>query len=343
MIRRAAAGLLTLLMVLAPTQLKAQTEDCSITRASEFDRLLDQGKTKIFFVKYEEALNRLKRAEDSLPCLVDPLGRVSLGRLYLYKGVALFFLEKTVESRAAFEQALVLDRRVRWDEQFGDLPKELFLEAKEAVIEYPKGNLRIPTDLKPGAMVYVDGDPYESGTTVEDISVGFHFVQAVLDDKVLQGAMFNVRADKTQTVSVPPELMSQREPFDTQKLRPVAYGTLAASGVALLAGTGAGILTWLTQKTLQENYYANRPDDEKDRLLARQKTLAYVADACFGAAVLFGGTGAVLYVISGPKDPDDLYVRRSTRTFHVKGRSLQGRWYPWASPGTAGVAIQGTF
>ncbi len=335
-------GILILLLFLEASSLHAQTDECSITRADEFDRLLEQGKTKIFFVKYEDALSRLKRAEDSLPCLTDPLGRVSLGRLFLYKGVALFFLEKTVEARAAFEQALVLDRRVKWDEQFGDLPKELYLEAKEAVIEYPKGSIRVPTDMKPGAVVYVDGDPFESGVIAEGMPVGYHFVQVALDDKVIQGQMFNVRAGQELTTPVPQAVLREKEPFDTQKLRPVSQMAFGVGGLALVGGAGAGVVTWLTQKKLTENYYANRPDDEKDKLLARQKTMAYVADACLGAAVVLGGAGAVLYIVSAPKDPTELYSFLPARGFRI-GTRVQGRLYPWATFGSTGLGVTGRF
>ena len=340
---RALAALAFLALVLGPPPARAQTDDCSITRADEFDRLLDQGKTKIFFVKYEDALSKLHRAETSLPCIADPLGRVSLGRLFLYKGVALFFLDKTVEARAAFEQAIVLDRKVKWDEQFGDLPKELYLEAKEAVIDYPKGSIRIPTDMKPGTAVYVDGDPHETGTVAEGLPTGYHFVQVVQDDRVIKGLMFNVQANKQLTVPVPPDVLKQREPFDKRKLRPVSYVALGVGGLALAGGAGAGTITWLTQKTLTENYYANRDDEEKDALLARQKTMAYVADACFGAAVVFGGAGTVLYLISAPQNPADIYARAPMTEFHVGRTHIRGRWYPWTSPGATGLAVSGTF
>ncbi len=319
---------------------RAQEAECPVTHTDEFQRLLDQAKTKIFFVKYEQALDKLQRAENALPCLVDPLGRVSLGRLYLYKGVALFFLDKTVEARAAFEQAIVLDRRVKWDEQFGDLPKELYLEAKEAVIEYPKGSIRIPTDMKPGTAVYVDGDPHESGTVAEGLPVGYHFVQVVQDDKVVKGMMFNVQADKQLTVPVPPELLETRQPFDKTKLRPVSYVALGVGTLALAGGTGAGVVTWLTQKNLKENYYANRDDEEKDALLERQRTMAYVADAGFAAAALFGGAGAVMYLVSGSQGPDEFYARAN---FRLGRTAVQGRWYPWAAPGATGIGVLGTF
>ncbi len=340
---RVLSGVVLLGLMFAASPAQGEGDDCSITRADEFDRLLDQGKTKIFFVKYEDALAKLQRAETSLPCIQDPLGRVSLGRLFLYKGVALFFLDKTVEARAAFEQAIVLDRRVKWDEQFGDLPKELYLEAKEAVIEYPKGSIRIPTDMKAGTAVYVDGDMHESGTVAEGLPVGYHFVQVVQDEKVVKGMMFNVQANKQLTVPVPPTVLKQREPFDKQKLRPVSYVALGVGALALAGGTGAGVVTWLTQKDLKENYYANRDDEDKDALLARQKTMAYVADACFGAAVVFGGAGAVMYLASGQPTPGDIYAKAPVTTFRLGRTRVHGRWYPWAAPGATGLAVSGSF
>lgn len=318
----------SLLLLASVHEATAEEPDCAPTTASEIASLIEQAKKKIIFVKYEGAMEKLDTAKSSLMCLKEPLGRLDLGRLYVYRGVALFFMEQKLDAKAAFEQALVIDRKVQWDEQFGDLPKGLFLEAKENVLEYPRGSIRIPMDLKPGSVLYVDGDPHEAGDVIENVTSGYHFVQAMIDDIVVQSTKFNVMADTELTITVPPELLEVKEPFDAQKLRPASYAAFGVGGLALVGGAGAGVVTLLTQKNLKDNYYQNRPDDEKDTLLDRQKTTAYLADGCFAAAVVFGGVGTVLYFVSQPKEPADLYSQH---------------FYSWASRDGAGVGFRGRF
>jgi hypothetical protein len=367
-IRSPRCWIAALLLALLFASRAAPAQECQPSTNQQLTTLLDQSRNKIYLVKFDEAIEKLNAAEALVPCLTDALNREALSRLFLYRGVASFNKGDEAQAAVNFRQAVAVDRGTRWDERFGQRPREVFIEAKEGVLMAPKGQLRIQ-ELRPRVLVYIDGEPSGSGTSMQ-VPVGRHLMQIKADDRIVKGAFFEVGAGKEQVPPVPPEYLGaaatastarpaegkteetpkpaqttgpeqvttttppQREPevesppFDKTRLRPASYGFLGVGAAGLLTGVGAGVVTVVTQNRLKNEFYANRDDTEKDALLARQRITAYVADGAFGAAVLFGGVGATLFLLSRP--PAEPAATRATV-------------FPWATAEAVGVGVHGSF
>ena len=311
-------------MVLGTRPLAA--EPCSKPASSlEFEAKLDQSRSRIFLVKFDDALRLLDEAEAMLYCLDAPIDRGILTRLYLYRGVAAFNKHNEAQTLRNFEYAVAIDRSTRWDDRFGQRPRELFIEAKEAALLAPKGRVRIPA-LREGVTLFLDGQERSSNALVP-LAPGKHLLQIAADGRIVFGQLFDVVSDAEVQPPVPTSWLSSsppptstaaadsaaghesaagssvkpsepREPFDRRKLRPISYVLLGLAGVTTSSALAGGFMTLSIQKDLRENYYSNRPDADKEALLSRQATTAAVANASMVAALITGGAGGVLFFMS---------------------------------------------
>lgn len=341
----------------------ARAADCTPSSLSQVTVLLEQARQKIYLVKYDESLEKLTSAESMLPCLTETIPRESLSHLYLLQGVAAFLKGDESGATESFRKAVAIDRGTRWDEKFGQRPREVFVEAKEAALMAPKAQVRIP-ELKSRVLVYFDGEPNASGASLQ-LLPGRHFMQIKADDRIAGNVFVDVAAGREMLAPVPPEYVrstpvaahetsgsteantgtsvksetpakvpepkEERPPFDKTRLRMPSYVVMGVGGAALVSAGAFGVLTFLTSKELRDNCYANRDTctdgSDKQTLFDKQRTTALITDASLGAAVLFGGVGATLYLLSRPAD--------STA-------SMAGL-YPWATLSSVGLGWHGSF
>ena len=354
MVSRWWLALLLLCACLGARNLSAQ--ECKPSSPEQVAAQLDQARTRMYFVKYEEARALLKAAEEMLPCLTGPALRVDLSRLFFYVGISAFNTGNADEARDAFRKAVAINPDLRWDERFGSKPRDAFNLAKEEVISAPRGTLTAP-ELKPNVVIYLDGEMKAPGPS--SVLPGAHYVQLKADDRFAFGQVIPVGRGESKTIDLPAEYVARptqvtrpttgtgeppsigtveptpvdREPFDKTKLRPVSYVVMGSAGLALLAGTGLGIYTNQLQAQLREEYYSvpglGEPgQEERDALFARQKTTAWAANGSFAAAVVLGGVGATLFLLSRPVETTE---------------GGEARVVPFFGPGGAGLAWYGTF
>lgn len=185
---------------LAQSQL-AVAQECEAIPVAEFNKRLDAARNRIYLVKYDDVKTRLEALVGNLPCLTEVLPREALSRVYLYRGVVAFNQGDEAGASAAFRQAVAVDRGSRWDERFGQRPREIFIEAKEAALLAPKGSLRIP-ELQDGVVVYLDGEPVAAGMD-SSTPPGEHFLQLKTAEGTLQGWLLNIPSGESVVPPIP--------------------------------------------------------------------------------------------------------------------------------------------
>lgn len=347
------SGTAALLLALQPGPANAQS--CEPIPVVELIKRLDAARKSIFLVKYDDAYDKLSNLKNQISCFSEVMPKEELARLYLYFGVIAF--QKKDEPGAAeyFKRAVAVDRSTRWDERFGQKPRELYIEAKESSLLAPKCNIRVP-ELVEQVMVYIDGEPAAPGAAFS-VSPGEHFIQYRKGEEALVGVFQQVTGGedaaaplpesyvKRPVVSVaepdrggdtgggqpsnrPSEPEAPQEPFDPTVLRPYSYISLGLGAVSLLSGLGAGGYYWMTAIDLQNNYFANRDDEEKLAKLSANATAALVTNISFGGAVLFSGAGVALFYLSGGMEAGE-----------AQPLSLM----PILTPQTAGLSLSGRF
>lgn len=332
-----------------------QAQSCEPLPVIELVKRLDTARKSIFMVKYDDAYDKLTNVKNQLSCGPEVMPKEELARLYLYFGVIAFQKKDEAGASEQFKRAVAVDRATRWDERFGQKPRELYIEAKEASLLAPKANIRVP-ELVDQVMVYIDGEPAAPGAAFS-VSPGEHFIQYRQGTEPLTGVFQQVAGGEEVQAPVPEALVKRavvvapdpprtgrgsdgaqsqapvepetpREPFNPILLRPYSYISLGVGAVSLLSGLGAGGYFWLTAMDLQNNYFANRDDPTKMDQLAANATAALVANVSFGSAVVFSGAGAALYYLSGGMGGSE-----------AQPMSL----LPVVGPGVAGLSFSGRF
>lgn len=339
----------------------AQAQSCEAINVVELTKRLDQARNRIYLVKYDDVKTRLEAIEGVLSCVTEVIPRDVLSRIYLYRGVVAFNQGDEAAASAAFRQAVTVDRSSRWDERFGQRPREIFIEAKEAVLLAPKEAVKIP-EVVAGVLVYIDSEPYDGGSSVQ-LAPGEHFMQLRGTDGSLTGTLFRVTGSGGTVLPIPENLVVKKapavvqkpenpprnddrgnsstrkpgasepkppkappKPFDKTKLRPVSYAFMGLGGASLLTGLTGGAMFWQTRDQLLSEYYSNRPDANKEALLERNKTAALLANVGLGGALVLGGAGAGLFLLSAPPSPQDLLSVVPWLETDVKGLVIQGRF-----------------
>lgn len=184
-----------------------KAQECEAIPVAEFNKRLDAARNRIYLVKYDEVKSRLEGLEALLPCLTEVLPRETLSRIYLYRGVVAFNQGDDAAAGAAFRQAVAVDRGSRWDERFGQRPREIFIESKEAALLAPKGNLKIP-ELQDGVLIYLDGEPLAAGMT-SPTPPGEHFLQLRTSEGTLQGWLIKIPSGADFTPELPAALVKK--------------------------------------------------------------------------------------------------------------------------------------
>ena len=306
---------------------------------------LDQAKKSIYVVKFDGAVARLDEAEGMIPCASEIVPRDELTRMYLYRGVVAFNQGNEVAATTAFRRALAIDLTLRWDDRFGQRPRELFLEAKASLVSESRAKVKLPVP-NAGYSLYIDGELRAGGGEVE-VYPGRHLLQVFNDTLLVSGVWFEVpgggivvppvpaEAGKIETVAQkPPPTGGGEQPKDVEPrekkpkgawMRPAGLGLMGVGGASGVAGVAMGVV-YLGSKNalLNGEYYSNRDSDEKEALLAKNKTAATVTNITLPAAVVLGGAGAALFVLSGRQsEPSDFSLLPGTDA-SLLGLTLRG-------------------
>lgn len=288
----------------------AQASDCiEPPTADVIADGLKQSERSIYMVKYDASLQRLDELEAVIPCAEFTIPKDSLTRLFLLRGVAYYNNGNERGALADFRRALGIDFTLRWNERFGQKPRELFLEAKSSLLTEDKGEVRLPIPSE-GISFYLDGVETPGAGGI-DVTPGRHLLQVFKADGLLEGVWLDVPSGGTVLPPLPREAGRQvaTAPIPAERpprsgggewRRPTSLGLLGVGGGAGLVGVAGSALYWQGRLALQNGeYYSNRPDDEKDKLLARQATGAKMANIALPAAAVFLGAGAGLYIYDG--------------------------------------------
>lgn len=275
----------TFISVSSP-EVQAQEGTCAPSKADKIERQLDAALEQIQLVDYASALAELEKAEQLLPCATEVLSGQLLARIQLIRGLAMFYLGNPDGTKNAFLRALVFDPMIRWDNSFGQRPREVFLDAKESSLTRGTAQVKCPL-LNDGVKVYVNGKVAIPGQSLP-LQLGTHFVQVSLPNGVWESSFFDVtpsreelliprkalkgesvttrpveptRPDKAPPRNPPPSKPPQKSNFDTT-LVPVL-----ASGGVTLAGLTSSVLFGLSfqrTKTALDNLELTEEDFTTD-------------------------------------------------------------------------------
>lgn len=263
----------------------AQAQECEAVPVAELSKRIDQARNRIYLVKYDEVKTRLDAIEAQLPCLTEVLSREVLSRIYLYRGVVAFNQSDEAGASAAFRQAVAVDRGSRWDERFGQRPREIFIEAKEAALLAPKGTIVIP-ELQDSVMIYVDGEPSAAGASFQ-LPPGEHFMQVRSGDGPLSGVLFKLKSGDSVTPAIPPEYIKA---VPDRTSRPGENPRESGTDRGTDRGSDAG----------RANANASKPETPKPPPKPFDKTklrpVAYGLIGLGGASLLGGAGGGLVWL-----------------------------------------------
>lgn len=304
----------------------AWAQTCQPVPLAQVTERLEQAKKSIQMVKFDGAVAKLDEVEGMIPCTSEVVPKEELTRMYLYRGVVAFSQDNEVAATAAFRRALAIDLTLRWDERFGQRPRELFLEAKASLLSESRAKVKLPRP-NPGYALYVDGELRPDGGELE-VYPGRHLLQVFNNTTLVNGVWFEVPGGGIVVPPVPPEAgkaeevaqkpstssggdePSRDEPKEDKPkgawMRPAGLGLMGVGGVSGVAGAAMGVVYLGTRNDLLSGeYYSNRDSEEKDALLEKNKTAATVTNITLPAAVVLGGAGAALFVLSGRQAESD--------------------------------------
>lgn len=180
----------------SPFEVQAQEGTCAPAKADKIERQLDAALEQIQLVDYASALAELEKAEQMLPCASEVLGGQLLARIQLLRGLAMFYLGNPDGTKNAFLRALVFDPMIRWDNSFGQRPREVFLDAKESSLTRGTVQVKCPL-LNDGVKIYVNGKVAIPGQSMP-LQLGTHFVQVSLPNGVWESSFFDVTPSREE-------------------------------------------------------------------------------------------------------------------------------------------------
>lgn len=311
----------------------ARAECVQVVDGASIEALLKKAEKSIYLVRFDEALVALDQAEADLPCLGEVANKEMLTRLFLFRGVVAFNQANEVAANTAFQRALAISISLRWEERFGQKPKEVFLEAKDAVASAKRGRVELPIPSA-GVTLFLDGDDQGLEGGEKEISAGRHLLQAFSNGVLLAGVWIEVPGGGVVVPPLPPEAGRRPTPPPVVGppptarvgapawMRPAGLGATGLGGVALVGGAASGVVYLQTRKQLLSGeYYSNRDSEEKDALLRKNRITALTADVALPAGVVLLGAGATFLVLSGRES------------------SNGAAFYPILSPDTLGAGL----
>jgi len=157
--------------------------------ATELDAALDD----VFYVRIEEAEDRLERLDAQLPCLSAVLPREQLARIPFLQGVALAYGGDHVAAREAYRRALVVSPDLEWDARFPPGAEVYFGRAFQDALRSETATLAVAPRVGTEGTLWVDGEEFPEDGGEATLAVGRHLLQWTLE----QGAFASMVVDVT--------------------------------------------------------------------------------------------------------------------------------------------------
>ena len=164
---------------------------CSGTPVSEskINHLIQSADNNLLYFELDKASEQLKKAENGIPCLQEPLDTDMIQRLFFLKGNLAFFQEKPEEARAAFDIAVRIQPNRDFGEDYSEEAEEIFVQAKKGYARSSGHPITI-SPYSPETAVWVNGIPSDPQDSMYS---GTNIVQ-VINDQV-----------QTYVVTIPPQ------------------------------------------------------------------------------------------------------------------------------------------
>lgn len=342
------AGLLS-----SPGLVYADSGQCPPTSLDQISKQLESAREQLQLVDYPAALIELEKAEQLLPCANEAVLPPVLARFHMVRGLTMFYLGNVEGARNAFMRALSIDPTVKWDTQFGQRPRETFLDAREQNLSRPTVAVKCPS-LANGVKVFVDGKPVTSGD-VSTLPVGNHFLQITWTDGRWEGTFFDVTPGR-EDLLLPRQALkgesggsssnNNRKPPQNsepsgEKSKLPLYVSAGVAGVGALSTIGFGLMYQSTWNKITTDFDSDdvavvdgevvpvNPDLVK--LYNQHSFAAYATD--ISLVLTLAGAGTATWLFLSDRNSDD-QASAPHKTWTVG---------PVFSPHLAGLVIQGQF
>ncbi len=341
---------------------------CSPVELQTIEMLLDRAEDSIELVDYAPALSTLDKIELEVRCVQDVVPAAYLSRMHVLRGLVKFYLGDLEQAYRSFQNAIAVDRHLRWDKKHGVKAGEAFLEAKEDSLDLQPQPLYCPL-LVPGIQVYLDGRGLTQGESSTHLP-GDHFLQIRWPDGHWEGSFFELPSNRRVSLPLPNDAILAEESvkpvgsgdapasdgklesdgessaspegspgigseFGARAAEPGRGPAYVASGATVVGLAGVVVFGLNYRRTAAElvsgDYYQDADDPEKDALLRANARYAYLTTASW--ALTGVSLAATIYfgVRSGPSHSD---THRDDR---------EARLTPWFSPSGAGVVVSKSF
>lgn len=333
--------LLLCLLGLGSQPAQAAGDDCSPVPLKSLNEQLGLVTENIDLVDYPAALKALEKTERLLPCVNEVVPTTTLARIYLVRGLTMFYLDNKDGAKSAFVKALALEPTLRWDPAFGQKARETFQDARDLVIGRKPSSVKVPP-LAKGVKVFVDGKAIVPDVPLE-LLPGAHLLQIQWTSGLWDGFTFETSAGRELPLPLPEQALAGAPRSTSSGGKPppsapsssdsaqanvplIAFGGLAVAG--LVSTVGFGYL-WNSTALELTQYFSNETDptrvEERERLLRLNAMGAWGTDASLVVTAL--ATGGTVYFFLNP--PEGGQARRSI--------------VPVFTPSYAGLVLQGSF
>lgn len=340
---------------------RAEEAHCVEMELKGIHDLLAEAYLNIQLVDYNKALSTLDTIEKTLPCTPEIVPAQVLGTMFTYRGLAQFYLGNKSAAENAFLKAQVVYPDAKWLPEFGQRPRETFLDARERKLRLPLVNIPCPL-LKPGVEVYYDGREMTQGAGIPSMP-GSHLVQLNRGDNRWSGFFFDLEGDMARDLPLPVDVIlpdparqhlsandmvaqqpagqtdgtdssgphSGRRHSSKSGLVPV-YVSAGTGALALGAAGVFGAMYWSTRQELMTGpYYTDVEDPDKEALLTKNKNAAILTDVSLVVATASAGSAVIFHMLNAKNTGSE--SRREPRGFLA----------PYLARSGAGLVLHGSF
>lgn len=171
----------------------------------DIDKGMEIMENMINYFQTDLFVDQITKVQEMVVCAKDIVPTETMTRLFFLEGLMYFYLQQEQDSTNAFKQALAIDEKLVWDDDFEPSGKEGFDQAKQSL------KLTNPTILY--THVYDRNNFFVDGVQVtEDTRLypGFHIIQAIDANKTVESTIgFVVTKDKNNAVLQLPKYVQE--------------------------------------------------------------------------------------------------------------------------------------
>ena len=160
---------------------------------------IDTAREQLDGLETEAAQTTLDDALGQLACTDTVVEREVLGNLYILRGLARFYEERSEAARQDFRRAVTVNPSIEWDAAYPPEPQQVYLKAREDI--YLPGRGRVEAVFLSGEVlqVIVDGQSVAAGEPDGlDVHPGYHLLQYLMPDQTLMSRVTYVEGGETR-------------------------------------------------------------------------------------------------------------------------------------------------